>query len=249
MLKEERFNYILDKLRQENKVTAKTLSNELKVSEDTIRRDLHELSTRDLLQKVHGGAILKTTAVQGFDERLDFSAKNKVALVNKSMHLISDGMMIMIDGGTTNYTFVQHLPPLISLEVVTNSLPIAELLSRKKNVRLNLLGGSYYPQAKVFAGHESVRQTTSLCPDICVMGACSIHHQHGLTTPYLEENEVKKAMVSAAQRTMVLATNDKVDTAVRYRVCDLTKIDYLVLEDTLDSDIREQYQSKGLTII
>ncbi|MEM8894412.1 MAG: DeoR/GlpR family DNA-binding transcription regulator [Bacteroidota bacterium] len=248
MLKEERFNYILDKLRKESKVTAKVLSSELEVSEDTIRRDLHELSTRDLLKKVHGGAILKSTVIQGFDERLDFSAKNKVELVNKSMHLISDGIMIMIDGGTTNYAFVQHLPPL-SLEVVTNSLPIAELLSKKKNIRLHLLGGSYYPEAKVFVGHETVHQTASLCPDLCVMGACSIHHEHGLTTPYIEENEVKKAMVNASQHTMVLATNDKVETAVRHRVCSLDKINYLVLEDTLDPTTKQQYQSKGLTII
>lgn len=244
MLKEERYSTIIAKLRQDNKVSSTELSEQLQVSDDTIRRDLHELASRGVLQKVHGGAIPKPTTPEGFDQRLDFSSESKKDLCRKSLRLVEEGMMLMIDGGTTNFTLVNHLPALMPLEVVTNSLPLAEYLSKLDNVKLHMLGGAYDPVSKVFKGQETIRQIGNFNPELCVVGACSIHHRQGLTTPYAEENFVKQQMIAASQKTLVLATNDKVETAVRYRVCDFESIDYLALEDTLEPSLKSLYISK-----
>jgi DeoR/GlpR family transcriptional regulator of sugar metabolism len=225
-------------------VSSTELSAYLEVSDDTIRRDLHELASRGILQKVHGGAIPKPSTPEGFDQRMDFSSESKKELCRKSLRLIEEGMMLMIDGGTTNYTLVNHLPALMRLEIVTNSFPIAEYLSRIENIKLHVLGGVYDPVSKVFKGQDTIRQIRNFNPELCVMGACSIHHTQGLTTPYEEENFVKQKMIEASQKTIVLATNDKVETAVRYRVCDFDAIDYLALEDTLEPTLRAYYNSK-----
>ena len=152
--------------------------------------------------------------------------------------------MLMIDGGTTNFTLVHHLPSLMPLEIVTNSLPLAEYLSKVEIIKLHVLGGIYDPVSKVFKGPDTIRQIQNFNPELCVVGACSIHHSQGLTTPYEEENYVKQKMIEASQKTLVLATNDKVETAVRYRVCDFDAIDYLALEDTLEPSLQALYTSK-----
>jgi DeoR/GlpR family transcriptional regulator of sugar metabolism len=244
LLKEERYNTIITKLRQDNRVSSTELSEQLQVSDDTIRRDLHELASRGVLQKVHGGAIPKPTTPEGFDQRMDFSSESKKDLCRKSLNLIEKGMMLMIDGGTTNLTLVNHLPALMPLEIVTNSLPLAEYLSKFDNIKLHVLGGAYDPISKVFKGQDTIRQIGNFNPELCVVGACSIHHRQGLTTPYEEENFVKQEMIEASQKTLVLATNDKVETAVRYRVCGFDAIDYLALEDTLEPSLRALYTSK-----
>lgn len=249
MLKEERYKAIITKLREDNRVSSSELSSQLEVSDDTIRRDLHELANRGVLQKVHGGAIPKPSTPEGFDQRLDFSSESKTQLCRKSLKLIEEGMMLMIDGGTTNFTLVHHLPSLMPLEIVTNSLPLAEYLSKLDTIKLHVLGGIYDPVSKVFKGQDTIRQIRNFNPELCVMGACSIHHAQGLTTPYEEENFVKQKMIEASQKTLVLATNDKVETAVRYRVCDFDDIDYLALEDTLDPTVRSYYTSKQLQLL
>lgn len=244
MLKEERYHHIIARLRQDNRVSSTELSAELDVSDDTIRRDLHALASRGVLQKVHGGAIPKPVTPEGFDQRLAYSSESKQALCRKSLTLIKEGMLLMIDGGTTNFTLVSQLPTLMPLEIVTNSLPIAEYLSKRDTIKLHLLGGVYDPVSKVFKGQDTIRQIRNFSPELCVMGACSIHHQQGLTTPYEEENYVKQQMIASSQKTLVLATSDKVETAVHYRVCDFDVIDFLALEDTLDTEILAHYSDK-----
>src|SRR4051812_35903717 len=102
MLKEERFQLILDQLNRQRKVLSSELSQQLQVSEDTIRRDLNELSANGLLQKVHGGALPKSLNPYHYGDRIGYAQDDKRVLATKSLPLFENGQLIILDGGTTN---------------------------------------------------------------------------------------------------------------------------------------------------
>ncbi|TAE45955.1 MAG: DeoR/GlpR transcriptional regulator, partial [Bacteroidetes bacterium] len=112
MLKEERQGFILDSLRSRGKALTTELSESLQVSEDTIRRDLKELADLSLVKKVHGGAVLQSTAPFHYHEREIFSHEEKIRLAEKAAsELIRPGQVILMDGGTTNVELARRFAP------------------------------------------------------------------------------------------------------------------------------------------
>ena len=110
MLKEERFRYILNKISEDQKVTLKSLSDDLKVSDHTIRRDLKELTDQGLLKAVRGGAIPHTPTPHHFLDRLTYKTDEKKAIAEKAVKFIRDGQVIVLDGGTTALNISTLLP-------------------------------------------------------------------------------------------------------------------------------------------
>ena len=130
-MKAARQDIILQILEKEKKIVASKLSERLKVSEDTIRRDLNELANQGLIRRVHSGAIRVGPAI-------------KVKLAKKAVHLIKENSVILIDGGTTNYELVKLIPKDLKCTVVSNNIPILHLLSDYQNVEVIGLGGRLY---------------------------------------------------------------------------------------------------------
>ncbi|WP_255697680.1 DeoR/GlpR family DNA-binding transcription regulator [Fulvivirga ligni] len=123
MLKEERFQYILDELSKNNKVLLDKLSDELNVSIDTIRRDIKELDTQGLLKAVRGGAVPHSPNPLNFMDRLDYDSEAKQIIANKALSLFHDGQTVIFDGGTSTLAIANLLPKELKLTVVTNSFP------------------------------------------------------------------------------------------------------------------------------
>src|SRR6266700_1564610 len=109
MLKEERQSLILENLRSQGKVLASALSEILNVSEDTIRRDLKELAESGILQRVHGGAMLRLPNM-AYRERREQATTAKIEIARAAIQLIRNGQVIIMDGGTTTLQVVQCLP-------------------------------------------------------------------------------------------------------------------------------------------
>src|SRR5687768_4561208 len=110
MLKEQRQDYILQKLMAEKKVSSTELSVDLAVSEDTIRRDLNELADKGLLKKVYGGAVSKSLPLLNFTERSGKGREEKVMMAEKAIRLFKDGQFLLFDGGTTNLQIARQIP-------------------------------------------------------------------------------------------------------------------------------------------
>jgi DeoR/GlpR family transcriptional regulator of sugar metabolism len=125
MVKRERQLKILDKVRDSQKVLSVFLAEELNVSEDTIRRDLNELSGKGLVTKIHGGAVMRIQKLYQYNEDIIFNKKKKTEVALKAVPLIQDGMVIIISGGTTNLVLAKLFPKDIKAIIYTYSLPIA----------------------------------------------------------------------------------------------------------------------------
>ena len=164
MLKEERQNTILKRISNDNRIYISTLSAELGVSDDTIRRDIVELEKHGLLTKVHGGAIARSGISIEFTERLNTDTEIKRQLVGKIVPLFKDNDVILIDGGTTNLELVKMLPTDKHFTVITNSLPVATELSSRRNIEVTMLGGQIIGPSQITAGIMTCLLYTSPSP-------------------------------------------------------------------------------------
>lgn len=249
MLKEERYHYILEKLQAHQKVRSSELSEELRVSEDTIRRDLKELAELGSLRKVHGGALPHAPIPLNYKERETYAQENKLIIAQKAVRFVASGQVIILDGGTTTLQIARLLPADLQATVFTNSPHIALQLAEHTGVEVILAGGKLFKSSLDTQGAETIETFRNVRADVCFLGVCSIHYEIGLTVPDREEAQVKRAMIASAAQTIALATAEKIGTAEAYVVERLQAIDILVTDGLADEEILRLYRERGIDII
>lgn len=251
MVKEERFEYILQKLVSNRKVTLPGLSADLLVSEDTVRRDIEELSKNGRLTKVRGGAIPHSpnATIHAFKDRIHVSEEDKLIIAKKAVTLLQPGQTILLDGGTTTYAMAGLLPKNVSLQIITNNIPVAALLMDHALVEVVLAGGKIFKSSRVTMGMEAIRLFSNLRVDIFFTGVCSLHETFGITGPDLEETEVKRAMVASANRVIALTTLNKIGTAETFQICGIEKVDTIITEALPANKVFEPFSLAGISIM
>jgi DeoR/GlpR family transcriptional regulator of sugar metabolism len=249
MLTAERRQFILEILRRDKKVLSSELSSELKVSEDTIRRDLRELAEAGLLQRVHGGALMTSPATASYADRQQQAPKEKEAIARAAAKLVRPGQVVILDGGTTTLQVAKHLPLDLVVTVVTNSPPIALALAEHQQIEVILLGGRLYKKALVNVGATTIEALRMIRADICMLGVCSLHPEVGISVANLDEAHVKRAMIAGAAEVIGLATEAKLDTAANYVVDTIQALTYLVTAPSVDPERLAAYAALGITMI
>lgn len=249
MLSAERRNHILDLLQRDGRVQAADLASSLRVSEDTVRRDLRELADSGLIQRVHGGALLRSPAVGNYTARSQQASSAKVAVARAAAQLVHNGQVIVMDGGTTSLQVALHLPPDLRATIVTNSPPVAVALADHASLEIVLLGGVMYKESRVTMGAATVDALRDIRADVCLLGVCSLHPQAGISMPNIEEAYVKRAMIAGAGEVIALATAEKLGTAVPYVVGPITDLTHIVTEHSVPDDILQPYRAQGVTIV
>ena len=249
MLKEERQHQILDKIKLNRKVLSSNLSIELNVSEDTIRRDLNELSYKGLIKKVHGGALPKDSKAPSYEERSSFNLKEKNSIAKKAVNLIKDGQVIIMSGSTTNLQLAKIIPSDINATIYTYSLPIALQLTEHPSVEIIFIGGKLNKSAQVTVGLDVVSSISELRADLCFMGTGGINVSNGMTEPDWEVSHIKKCMISASNSVIVLCTKNKLNEVKRYAVSPINKINTIVTDISPDDQIFNSFKEKGVKIL
>jgi DeoR/GlpR family transcriptional regulator of sugar metabolism len=248
MLSSQRKKYLIDVLRRDGQIVARSLSEELAVSEDTIRRDLREMAREGLLQRVHGGALPASPALADFAAREHISTDDKAAIGRAAAALVQPGQVLFIDGGTTCGQLVRHLAPGLRCTVVTHSPSIALALMEHESVEVIMLGGRLYRHSVVGVGASTIAAIGQVRADLYFMGVSSIHPQAGLSTGDFEEACVKRALCQAAAETVVLASPEKLATASTYQVVPLSEVGGMVaLRSTPEAQLAP-YRQLGLAI-
>ncbi|WP_413997949.1 DeoR/GlpR family DNA-binding transcription regulator [Flavobacterium sp. W1B] len=249
MLKAERHNYIMTKLTEEQKVITADLALALELSEDTIRRDLNELDSKRLLEKVYGGAIqIVDKPVDVFDIVIT-SEEEKKQIVTKALSLLHDGQVIIMSGGSTNLVFAKLIPSSLKATIYTYSLRIAMQLSQHPNIDLIFIGGKMQKNAMVTIGMDVIQVLSKIKADICFIGASSINVKQGLTEIGYEVSIVKKAMIESSDKVVSMFACNKLDTKMPHVVCELNQLDTIVT-DLDPEDLRlEEYRKAGVFIL
>ena len=248
MLTSQRKLLLLDMLRRDGKIVAKTVAAQLGTSEDTIRRDLRELAGEGLLQRVHGGALPSSPAMGDFAARQQIAVDDKSAIGRAAALMIQPGQVVFIDGGTTSAQLVRHLPIDLKATVVTHSPSVAVELVAHPSIEVIMLGGRLFKHSVVGVGSATVEAIRTVRADVYFMGVCSVHPEAGLTTGDFEEAGVKRALSAAAAETIVLASPEKLATASPYQVIALDALSGLVTVQSVAEELLAPYRARGISV-
>jgi DeoR/GlpR family transcriptional regulator of sugar metabolism len=249
MLTSQRKQHILNILQRDGQIVAKTLSQELGLSEDTIRRDLRELAQEGLLQRVHGGALPASPAVANFAGREEILVEAKIAIGRTAAGLVKNGQVVMLDGGTTSVQVARHIPRNLQVTIVTHSARIALEFLDHPGIEVILIGGRLFKHSIVSVGAAAIEAIGHIRADVYFMGVTGIHPEAGLSTGDLEEAYVKNALCKQAAETIVLASQEKMGAASQYVITSLSEVSGLIVEQDVPDEVLMPYVQLGLTVI
>ncbi len=234
MLASQRRAAILAIVGQHGAARVSELVEQLGVSDMTVRRDIERLDGEGLLERVHGGAVASSPRAAdepGFTAKSTLMTAEKQAIAHEAARLVQPGATIGISAGTTTYELARAVRDIAQLTVVTNSVPVAQLLheSQSANHVVVLTGGVRTP-SDALVGPVAVTALGGLHVDRLFLGAHGIDRGAGLTTPNLVEAETNRALVRSARTVCVLADHTKVGLVGLSTFMDLVDVDTLVTD-------------------
>ena len=251
MYAEERQQAIVARARAEGRVDVAALAAELDVTTETVRRDLTILERQGLLKRVHGGAI--PIERLGFEPAL--AARDSVMVAEKeriakaALAELPTSGAILLDAGTTTSRLAEALPTDRELTVVTNSLPIALTLSVRPTLTVLLIGGRIRGRTLSAVDAPAVGALGDLCVEVAFLATNGISVDRGLTTPDPSEAVVKRAMLRAGQRRVLLADHSKVATVQLARFADVCDLDVVITDSGLDAHLADELRDAGPRVV
>jgi DeoR/GlpR family transcriptional regulator of sugar metabolism len=249
VLTEQRKQMILQRLRDQGQIVAAQLSAELRLSEDTVRRDLRALAAEGLLQRVHGGALPASAAVANFSARRTVEPLAKESIARAAARLVQTGQVVFLDGGTTCQQLARQLPRSLQATVVTHSPTIAVELVEHPLVEVVLIGGRLFKHSVVTVGSAALEAIRRIRADFYFMGVTGVHPKSGLSTGDLEEAHIKHALIQQAAETWVLASAEKLHSASAYTIAPCGCATGLIVERNTSKKAVAGFEKLGLSIL
>lgn len=243
MLAQQRQALILEEVRRNGGVRVSDLTKQLNVSDMTIRRDLEALAERGLLEKVHGGATAigeHSTDEPGFEAKSYRQRREKEAIAKHAASRVRPGSAIGVSAGTTTHALAPYLCDVPGITVVTNSIPVADVLYRagRPDQTVVLTGGLRTP-SDALVGPFAVSAIRELHLDLIFMGVHGMDARSGFTTPNLMEADTNRALVSAGRRLVVLADHSKWEMVGISSIAALNEAHVLITDSGIDDEARE----------
>jgi DeoR/GlpR family transcriptional regulator of sugar metabolism len=237
------------RLAQGQSVVAVALAAEFNVSEDAIRRDLRALAAEGRCRRVYGGALPITPAHTPMTGRMDAALDRKSALARAALPLIEPGDLLFLDTGSTNLALVELLPDDADLTVATNSVDIAAAVLRRAEVDLIMIGGAVDATVGGCIDASAVQHVARMNIDRCFIGSCAISPESGISAYALADATFKRAVLAAAEHSVVLALAEKFDARAAHKVATTGELDCVVVEYDLPRDVRAALLKAGASVV
>ncbi|MER7730190.1 DeoR/GlpR family DNA-binding transcription regulator [Streptomyces erythrochromogenes] len=246
----ERHKFVVGLLVQQNRATVAELAEATGASEMTIRRDLEVLESRGALRRVRGGAVssLPGGVEPPYAIRALSGVEAKERLARTVVALLTDGETVALDTGTTAVAVANAMADR-RFTVAPLSLHAAFALSAQPGIQLVMPGGQVRPEELSFRGHTPLQTFKDLCFDTFVLACCGVDPVQGATAYDLDDVQVKRAAVAAAQRVVLVATADKIGRAALGRICSLEEVALLVTDAPADSPAVEALRERGVEVV
>lgn len=248
MLPETRRRRLLELVSRQGFATLDELVKSLGVSESTVRRDLETLDLAGSVKRTHGGAVFAEEArgMPAFDDRARTAITEKRAIGETAAALVEDGDTVLLDGGTTTLEVARALIGR-PVQIVTNSLPIAQLAASNPSTDLILIGGYVYPRTGVALGPLAIATMAGIRVRKTIMGAGGIMAD-GLYNQNLLLVETQRQMMTCGQEVMITADSSKFGRMALARLCGLDEIDHFVGDSALSDEQRTMLEKAGATV-
>lgn len=245
MLTSARRREILRRVAEEGHVEARVLAADLGVDSSTIRRDLDALARAGQLDRVHGGARSGGRAVAEvpYTVKQHERLAQKAAIAVAALELVTDGMSVILDSGSTTYQVALALRARRGLTVVTNDLRAAKMLASVPELRLLVTGGELLGSVFTLAGPAAEAFLADVRVDLTFLGADAIDPDAGITNTNGLEVPLKRAMLAAADTGVVCADSSKFGHRALVRVAGLAEVDVVLTDDELTEQTARPYGS------
>lgn len=236
-------------LGQSGRLSVAQICKRFGISEATARRDLETLSEQGLVQRVHGGVIpvRQATPEEPMLQRSRERVKEKERIGRAAASLVQDGETVFLGSGTTVLQVAHNLVSR-SITVITNSLPVINLMSEKENINLISLGGMLRDSELSFIGHITEQALSEVRTDKVIIGIHAISIDQGLTNDYLPETMTDRAILKAGREIIVVADHTKVNTVAAAFLAPISNIHTLVTDPGTPAGFLDNLQQHGITV-
>lgn len=246
----QRRNQITELVTQRGYVTLSDLGSILGISESTARRDLEALELNDVLIRTRGGAVCKHyTSAQHLEmvARETSMASEKMAIAETAASMVQGQQLAIINGGTTCFALASALSGK-RLSIVTNSVPIASLLSSDFLTEITLIGGYLYPRTGVALGMSAQEQVRSIRADLLFTG-CGGVAEDGIYNINQMMADMDKTMIEAADTVILLADSSKFGRSGLARVCGFEAVDIIITDSGLPQEWRDKLENTAARVV
>jgi DeoR family transcriptional regulator of aga operon len=253
MLKKERQREILKVIENIGKVEVDELAKLLRVSVMTIRRDLTELDELDLIERVHGGALLPRDT-EGNDEPPVLERSKEKTEIKESIGrvvagMIKDGEKIFLGSGSTTAAVAASLLRHRNLTVITNAINVANILIAAPQINVVVVGGFLRRSELSLIGYFAENALQGLQVDKLVIGIRGIDPVKGLTNDNMEELITDRAILNISKNVIVVADHSKFGHVAAIRTAPITAVTKIITNLGGPKDILQTIRQMGIQII
>lgn len=253
IFKEQRQAEILDILDKETTGDVNSLAKHFDVSVVTIRRDLNELNRAGMVERTHGGAfsteMLKPIDLSTYQVKSQMQKEEKKRIGMYAASLIKSGNTIYLGGGTTTYWVAKNLYSISPITVVTNSLPLANLIAQVESINLIMLGGNLKRREFTFVGEFAEKTLSNIHFDLVITGMSGVHPEYGLTSNYPADLMTDRTFLSISERTIVVADYTKFGRVATYKTAEITSVKTIITDKKAPKSVVDAIRKKGPTVI
>ena len=248
-LADSRRNRLLELVRQRGFAPLSDLAETLEVSESTIRRDLDVLEESGSARRTHGGVFYTGPSPQlpHFDRRQAEQLEQKRWIAQEAAGLIEEGDTVLLDGGSTTYELARLLIDR-ALQVVTNSLPVANLFTASDRADLVLIGGYVHARTGVCLGPYANGMLCDLTVRRAVLSVSGVNEK-GYYNSNLLLVGTEQAMMQAADEVIVVADSSKFGHSSLALLCGLSDIDTLVVDSGISASWQSRIREAGVRLV
>ena len=250
MLIEERRQHVLARIRRDGRALVVDLSEQLGLSQITIRKDLEYLRAKGLIQRTHGGALAVDSGAL-FDPSLEqkekLYQKEKTRIAAAAVKLVKDGQCVILDSGTTTTAIARALRQFSRMTVITNAVNIAAELANT-GFEVILTGGSLRMNSFSLVGPYAEDILKEMRADICFLGVDGFDPEVGISTPNVLESRVNRAMVQAAQKVVVVCDSSKFGRHSLAQIMPTAEIDTVITDTKLKPEYAQALRDAGVAL-
>lgn len=247
----ERRNEIKRLLRDEKSISVAQMAKRFFVSESTVRRDLDMLSEEGEVRRTYGGAVILDTLTGDLPitvrERENIDAKNVIA--QYAVRLIHSGATVILDTSSTVTAMVPLLSEFDGLTVITNSIKATYMLNACGKITTYCTGGRLREHNMSLVGITACQRLEEINADIAFISCRGMTPEKGVTEASEEEAQVKKAMINAAERTVLLCDSTKLGQVTMNRVCSPERLYAVVCDKPLPPEYAEFMKNAGVKTV